>query len=731
MAVLAALALTAGLFVKFVQLERRGRSATVLYVVLGLIVFEAMFYPNPNGVPNGLFHPGTGGFNFRLQDIVIPAALLARLLVRGGPRRLSLPSLIWTALLAWLAVAAVVGIYSGNTASLVLFEGKAIIYIGAFALALGIPTEELLAPRLFDRLIYFAAGLAAVAAVTGQAGVDLFANIPLLPLADTGQVGSDGASLDATLAVFALAVGMTRERRRLPLMLASVPLLVNVPASGQRAAMLNALVAMGILALGVVLRRGRFRATPTELSLIVLGLVAVLLVPIVARAATSTKATSLPLENTINVAFASTGKKLSAQSRVNQLQSVRALIKEQPVFGWGLGKEYTFYDPGPATFVRTNLTHNIVTDLLLRTGVFGLLLFLAATIGTVLSGFSVWRRASDDAVAAFALASTAAIVGLLTKGLVESIFEKYRLAALLGILIGFTLGAAARVFGEAGARERVALGAPAFALAGVGGGFAGNVSAAVPDRREIEAGGATRRSRLEREDVLRRRETALRAQAAQLDARAKALQHERELWDAELSARQRELRAMSGVVERLEALVAAGGVEPRPAPRDSAAVERPVDPERARELDEREARLEAMHAAFERAAGEIQQRRNDLDEREARLAQRERELLARAAAAPAPAAFEPAPAPAEAPIPRAAPTPPPAAPEPVRAGAVANGTFNVNDLERVVEAGRAANLDRADEWDAYLVQLEQHADAYGNLPPQFDGLVLDVFAELL
>jgi hypothetical protein len=283
----------------------------------------------------------------------------------------------------------------------------------------------------------------------------------------------------------------------------------------------------------------------------------------------------------------------------------------------------------------------------------------------------------------------------------------------------------------------VALGAPAFALAGVGGGFAGNVSAAVPDRREIEAGGATRRSRLEREDVLRRRETALRAQAAQLDARAKALQQERELWDAELSARQRELQAMSGVVERLEALIAAGGVEPRPAPRDSEAVEPPVDPERARELDEREARLEAMHAAFERAAGEIQQRRHDLDEREARLAQRERELLARAAAAPVPAppAFEPAPRPAPTPEPEpthwAAPTPPPAAPEPVRAGAVANGTFNVNDLERLVEAGRAANLDRADEWDAYLVQLEQHADAYGNLPPQFDGLVLDVFAELL
>jgi O-antigen ligase len=740
MAALAALALTAGLFVKFVQLERRGRSASVVYLVIATILVETAIYPDPNNVPDGIFHPALGSTSFRLQDLVIPAALAARLLVRGGGgRALSLPTALWTATLAWLGVAAVIGLYSGNSASLVFFEAKAIIYLGAFALTIGVPVEELLDRRRFDRLVFWTAGIAAVVTLTSQAHVFLSTKIPLLPLADTGDVGSDGASLYATVAVLALAVGMTREVRRLPLMLSAIPLLASVAAAGQRAAMLNVVAALAIVAAAAVVKR-RFRTTPTELSLIVLGLVAVVLVPVIISAATTTKAAALPFENTISVALTSTGKKLSAESRVNQLSAVRSQIAEQPVFGWGLGKEYAFYDPGPGEFVRTNLTHNIVTDLLLRTGIFGLILFAASVVGTLAAGLGVWRSAEDDAVAAFALASTAAVAGLLSKGLVESIFEKYRLAALLGILVGFVLGAAGRVLGRAEAPARFGARAPALAFAGVPStavAVIGDTDApdghtpAVRDRHTPDTPAAARRGRLVQEDALRRRETALRAQSAQLDSRARAIQRDleeleqqRSRWNAELDERLRELRAFSGIVQRIEELLgvdAADRTPPVVAPATASAGER--------ELAEREARLQGMKTAVEKAAADVQQRRAELDAREARLAQREQELLGRVAAAPRPAPrTAPAPDPAAAPAPSSAPAPAATVAAPVAASA---SSFNVYDLERRVEAARAAHPDRVDEWQAYLEQLAAHADEQGGLPPQFDGIVFDVFGDLL
>jgi O-antigen ligase len=716
-AAIAAFVVTAILFARFVQLERRGRSVTVVYLVLATILVETAIYPDPNTVPNGIFHPslGSGSTNVRLQDLVIPAALLARLLVRGAPRRLSLPAALWAALFAWLGLAAFVGLYSGNSSSLVLFEAKAIVYLGAFALTLGVPTEELLERHLFDRLIHAAAAIAAVVTVTQEAHLSITKNIPLVPLAGLGEVGSDGASLYATLGVFALVVGMTRERGRLPLMLSAIPLFASVAAAGQRAAMVDLVVALAVLAAAAAVRR-RFRTTPTEIGLIVLGLVAILIVPVVVRGATSTKAASLPFENTISVALTSTGKKESAQSRVNQLDAVRTLIKEQPVFGWGLGKQYSFYDPGPAMFVNTNLTHNIVTDLLLRTGAFGLLLFFASITATVAAGLGVWRRSANDAIAAVALAATAGILGLFAKGLVESIFEKYRLAALLGLLVGVTLGAAARVFGEAAAPMRVRVGVPAFAFAGVAAPAAGHILEPMVERREIEAGGGARRGPVDRDMGLRRRETALRAQAAQLDERARALQRERELWDAELAARRRELDALAIVVDRLEPLL---GIAPDPAP------SRAVDPARERELDERERRLDSLKAELERAAAELAQARQQLDERAARVVERERELLARAARMPADAAGAPSPG---APSPA---VPSPAVPSPVVASPVSGSTFNVNTLDRLVEAERARNPERVDEWSAYLQELAAHADAQGNLPPRFDALVSEVFGELL
>jgi O-antigen ligase len=144
---------------------------------------------------------------------------------------------------------------------------------------------------------------------------------------------------------------------------------------------------------------------------------------------------ALPLAS-LTTPFTNRAKQLSGEDRVYQWRKARVLIAARPVFGYGLGFTYVTWDPGYYTFRVNFLTHNIVGDLLLRTGVVGLILFLipvALALGLCLRG---WRELFDPRMAAITLGAGAAVTGLLAKGLFESIFEKYRLALFLAILVG-------------------------------------------------------------------------------------------------------------------------------------------------------------------------------------------------------------------------------------------------------------------------------------------------------
>ena len=140
------------------------------------------------------------------------------------------------------------------------------------------------------------------------------------------------------------------------------------------------------------------------------------------------------------------------ESRYNQWSVVRGEIAQQPVVGHGLGATFTYYEESVRKVVWSDLSHSIVLDLLFRMGIVGLVLFLAGIVLTANSGVLVWRMHADDRIAALGLAATAAIVGLLVRGQFESVFEKYRLAVVLGVLIGAVLSARtsyARQQGEA------------------------------------------------------------------------------------------------------------------------------------------------------------------------------------------------------------------------------------------------------------------------------------------
>jgi hypothetical protein len=139
----------------------------------------------------------------------------------------------------------------------------------------------------------------------------------------------------------------------------------------------------------------------------------------------------------------------------------------------------------------------------------------------------------------------------------------------------------------------------------------------------------------------------------------------------------------------------------------------PVPDTAGRDLREREETLAQRVEA-------VTKRERELARHAGRLAARERELEARAAAVapqpPEPVVAEPTPAP------EPAPTPP---------ALTAGGGWNVNELQHAVDAQRDASPEALEQWRTYLFFLRDHAAIDGSLPPQFDGLVEDVFADLI
>jgi O-antigen ligase len=435
-------ALFAGaLFAWFLSLERAGRSVIVVLTILGLVVIETVLYSSQNAIPSGLFHPSGGDFSLRLLDVVIPLALAARVAGRGIGRRMDATWFWWAVFVIWLMVAGVMGVLAGNDRELLAYEAKAIMYLGVFVLAAGVRPEEYLEHRRLDRFLYGASLLAAITIVMDRGELRLHIDNPVLPLDNAGTLAADAGTVLGSLGVVALALAVCRTERRLGLLFASAPLLYAAAISDQRAAVLGVGVAMGMLVILCALRPQRVKATPTEVGLVLLVVVGLFMLPPFVNAVAGEPEVRAPLVTTIERTFGGEGNQLSAESRVDQWRTARIIIAERPFLGSGLGATYSFWDPGPETFIETNLTHEIYLDLWLRTGIIGLVFFVIASLLTIRGGVRTWWRGADIDVASFAAGMTAVFVGLLGKGLVESLFEKYRLATFMGLVIGMVCSA--------------------------------------------------------------------------------------------------------------------------------------------------------------------------------------------------------------------------------------------------------------------------------------------------
>jgi len=427
----------------FLRWERSGREHWVVFLLLGMLLVESSLWDDETTIPQGLFHPGTGSLEFRLPEVIITVALLARVLIKGTPQRIGLPAMLWLTVAGWWTLEAVEGLLRHNSTVKLPFEAKAIIYVmGAYALTSGVPIRRFLDGRGFERLLQWSALTSVVLLLLTAAHKKFAVNIPGIRLLDFGSLGTDAATIFVTVGVIGFLLELNKERRSRFNLLCVVPLFLSPFFAYQRAVLLTlgAIVTVVVLVASGSTARERLRIRAGEVAITALGVVGVVLAVSVIPAVTAQKSVTAPLastyQNTLGATLNSEGKQLSAQDRLNKWTVALGDAKEHWLLGQGLGFTYSYYQAGPNVYIVTDLTENIGLDLWLRTGLIGLGLFLLALVTALVNGFSAWRLHPDQEVAVLALALFAVVVGLIAAGQVQSIFENYRLATVLGLSLG-------------------------------------------------------------------------------------------------------------------------------------------------------------------------------------------------------------------------------------------------------------------------------------------------------
>lgn len=426
----------------FVRWERKGKEHLIPLVLLGMLVIEATLYADPNSLPRGLFHPGSGSTQLRLPEIYITLALVARLIARGRPTRIGLPAGLWLAFATWMAVGAVEGKLYANAFSQDLYEAKDILYIvGAYALAAGVPIRKYIDSGDLLKLGTLCVVCASVLDLMTIAHVSVNTTLPLLPLQQFGAVGAETAALFVAIVAMCFLIRAASAPVRLRHVLPLIPVVGSVLLANQRALLVNFAVVVLVVVVGVLIgpRSGvarQFFITSGQVVLTVLATVAIGIVLVVVPAAVHRQPAQIPLASSYQNLFHNQGKAESAQDRLDLASEAEKLIPQHLLIGWGLGIEFQFYEAGTRSVQPIAYAHNIVLDLWLRLGLIGLVIFLLALGDSIKGGLRVWRRYPDRVTAALALALVGVLVGLFATGLLEPLLDEYRFATLFGVSLG-------------------------------------------------------------------------------------------------------------------------------------------------------------------------------------------------------------------------------------------------------------------------------------------------------
>ena len=425
---------------RFLLWERTGRRELVVGAVLAVLMADLLLYASQNDVPVGLFRLAVAGQSFRLPELVLVLALAARLVVHGGPKRVAPVGLALGAFCLWYAISGVFGWFAGHDPKDVLYEAKAILYIGGgVALLTGVDLGRMVTPRALGRWFLALGALTVVMFPLTMRESYYPIALPGLEVTHLGEIGADASSTLVIMAIVGLLVEGVRRRRRSLIALAAMPMLLSVFSGTQRAAMLalaSALVALVLFALGPTWRR-RLRTPPTTVFLALAALAAVAAGVALVEIRQGER---LPVAAVYEDSFEATGKQQSADVRLLLWRQADQYYDERPLLGHGLGVPVEVRVPLTNRVIDSGF-HNIGYDIVTRAGLFGLGLLVLAIGLCVREGLLAWRRHADARVAALAAAAVVGAASLLTKGMFEDVLDKHRLSILLGLLLGVMVAA--------------------------------------------------------------------------------------------------------------------------------------------------------------------------------------------------------------------------------------------------------------------------------------------------
>jgi O-antigen ligase len=426
----------------FAHWERSGLSHVPAAIILGLLTFESILLPAPGNTPNGLFRFRGAGEDVRTIGALTVLALVARWWARGFPTRVSRTGLLWAACGFWYCAAAWIGVTRGHDSELVKFEFQSLLYIAAgYLLFAGTPVRALLSRRAVGWWTGVLSALIGVVAFTTLFELYSDVSLGLQTFPGLGSYGPSGRSVVSGIAVVTVVSEACRARPRNWVIICALLLLLSPVVGIQRASLVQALLCFGgllIIAFGRTWRR-RATVTPTLSGLVVLGLIGVVVAIVVIPPAV-TGEQSIVMRS-LDRAFTGEGQAASAEARQLLWSESRDLIEEHPIAGWGLGKRTALARPFPLDPMEMS-SHNILLDLWIRAGLVSVLLFLGALAASFWDATRTWRRHPDPIVGAYAIGCAIALVGLIGKGLVEPLFDNFRLATLLGMLAGGIASAA-------------------------------------------------------------------------------------------------------------------------------------------------------------------------------------------------------------------------------------------------------------------------------------------------
>jgi O-antigen ligase len=426
----------------FVHLEATDRRETIFAVVLVVFFFEMTVYGEATEVPIGLARIPFIGGEVRPPEILLPVAVLARILAaRGLPRLTSWTACVWGAFIAWYVTAGAMGLMAGNPLQEVFYQGKAAITIGCgIVVASGLDPKRLVDRRRMGHWAYALGAVSAVSLFASVTGLSLHLSIPgLLPGMQIGAVDVDAQLILPMAGAIVAVVESCRPDRRPSVLIAATSMLIAPASSTQGAAFLGAGVVVLVLvvaALGQTWRR-RVRITPTEVGLLIALLVAALTIGLIVEPDHPPIDITAQLHDT----FASQDSYYTARARERLWRDAFGRVRENPVLGAGLGVRQTLHRETDRTLQLETTAHNIFLDTAVRAGIVGALMLALALGMTTRDALEAWRRRSR-LQAALALGSLAAVAGFVANASVQSSFERFRNTTALGITAGLLLAVA-------------------------------------------------------------------------------------------------------------------------------------------------------------------------------------------------------------------------------------------------------------------------------------------------